>query len=111
MTVLPNGRRMVIALIFSVYAISVSASPGVFENTAIVRSVELGGSIVHVTTTYAVKALEVGQTTYRIALGSRDKAKTSWMEGKIKGQKEQLKLEEHAVDSNKYGNFMRRHHY
>lgn len=99
---LPKGRRIVIALIFSVYAISVYASAAVFENTAIVRSAELGGSIVHVTTTYAVKALKGGQTTYRIAIGAEDKAKTSWMEAKIKGQKEQLKLKKHTIVSNKY---------
>ncbi|SRR5260221_5088683 len=101
MTIL-EGRRIAIALIFSVYAISVYASASVFENTAIVRSADLGGSIVHVTTTYAVRALEGGQTTYRVALGAEDKAKTSWMEGKVKGKKEQLKLKEHAFDSDKY---------
>jgi oligosaccharyltransferase complex subunit alpha (ribophorin I) len=99
--VIPKSRSIVVALIFSVYAISVSASAGVFENTAVVRTAELGGSLVHVTTTYAVKALQDDQTTYRIALGAEDKAKTSWIEGKVKGQKEQLKLKEHAFDSNR----------
>lgn len=94
-------RRIVFALIFSVYAISAYAS-AVFENTAILRTAELGGSIVHVTTAYTVKALEASQTTYRIALGAEEKAKTSWIEGKVKGQNQQLTLKEHAFDLNKY---------
>lgn len=97
-----KGRHVVFALICSVYAVSVYASPGAFENTAIVRSAELGGSIVHVTTTYAVKSLGDGQSTYRIAFGADEKAKTSWMEGKVKGQKELLNLKEHPFDSNRY---------
>lgn len=100
--IIAEGRRVVFALICSIYAVSVYASPGAFENTAIVRAAELGGSIVHVTTTYAVKSLKDGQAMYRIALGADEKAKTSWIEGKVKGQKEPLKLKEHPFNSNKY---------
>ncbi|CCL99426.1 uncharacterized protein FIBRA_01444 [Fibroporia radiculosa] len=65
-----------------------------FENTAIVRTVELGGSLVQVTTTYAVKALEDGAQLYRIALGEREHQRTSWLEAKIKGQSAILALED-----------------
>ena len=57
-----------------------------FENTAIVRTVELGGSLVHVTTTYAIKALEDGSSIYTLAVPHGEHEKTSWLEVKIKGQ-------------------------
>ncbi|KAH7929440.1 Ribophorin I [Leucogyrophana mollusca] len=69
-----------------------------FENTAIVRTVELGGSLVHVSTTYAVRALEPGQTVYQIALGKDEREKTSWIEAKVKGQQTSLKVEELGGD-------------
>lgn len=65
---------------------SFSLAGPAFENTAIVRAIELGGSLVHVSTTYAVKALEPGQNVYHIALGKNDREKTSWIEAKVKGQ-------------------------
>ncbi|KAH7914362.1 Ribophorin I [Hygrophoropsis aurantiaca] len=69
-----------------------------FENTAIVRTVELGGSLVHVSTTYAVRALEAGQTVYQIALGKDERGKTSWIEAKVKGQQTSLQVEDLGVD-------------
>ena len=81
---------------------SVLASGHSFENTAIVRTVELGGSIVHVTTTYAVKALEDGLKTYTVFLGRDEKAKTSWLQAMVKGQKTNLLVKERPFDSNKY---------
>ena len=66
-----------------------------FENTAIVRTVKLGGSIVHVTTTYAVKALEDGSSVYTIALGNKEHEAASWLVAKVRGQSEPLPLEEH----------------
>lgn len=64
-----------------------------FENTAIVRTVELGGSLVHLTTTYAVRALEDGSSIYTIALSEKEQQKTSWIQAKIKGQAVALELE------------------
>ena len=72
---------------------AITASCQSFENTAIVRSVELGGSLVHVTTTYAAKALEPNVNTYTIALGNSEIEKTSWLDVKIKGQEETLEKE------------------
>lgn len=69
-----------------------------FENTAIVRTVELGGSLVHVTTTYAVKALEAGSSVYTIALEPEQKERTSWAEAKIKGQPKALGLQDLGYD-------------
>lgn len=81
---------------------SVFASSKSFENTAIVRTAELGGSVVHVTTTYAIKALEDGQKTYIVALGRDEREKTSFIEAKVKGSKEPLKIKERALDTSKY---------
>ena len=73
-----------------------------FENTAIVRTVELGGSLVHVTTTYAVKALEDGSSVYTIALGEQEHAHTSWLEAKLKGQTDRLPLEDFGYHQGRY---------
>lgn len=70
-------------------ACSALAGPA-FENSAVVRTVELGGTVVHVTTTYAVRALENNVKTYTIAVGANDWSKTSWSEVKIKGQDKPL---------------------
>jgi oligosaccharyltransferase complex subunit alpha (ribophorin I) len=81
-------------LLVSALAPSSSLAGLAFENTAIVRTIELGGSLVHVSTTYAVRALEPGQTTYQIALSKVERAKTSWLEAKVKGRTTPLELSE-----------------
>ncbi|KII95215.1 hypothetical protein PLICRDRAFT_206669 [Plicaturopsis crispa FD-325 SS-3] len=70
-----------------------------FENTAIVRTVELGGALVHVTTTYAAKALEPNADSYTIALSQDEKSKTSFFEVTIKGQRTPLKWETHGLET------------
>ena len=64
-----------------------------FENTAIVRTVELGGSLVHVRTTYAVRATQNGAKAYTIALGAQEASKTHLMEVRAKGHKDLLEVE------------------
>ena len=91
-----------LSLLLFLSVTSALASSQSFENTAIVRTVELGGSIVHVTTTYAVKALEDGLKTYTVTLGRDEKAKTSWLQATVKGQKTVLPVRERPFDSNKY---------
>jgi oligosaccharyltransferase complex subunit alpha (ribophorin I) len=78
---------------------SLGATSQHFENTAIVRTVELGGSLVHVTTTYAVKALEADPQVYTIAFRPEDKHRTSWLEAKIKGQQRALAVEDLGYDA------------
>ncbi|KAG1754033.1 Ribophorin I [Suillus paluster] len=85
-------------LLVSALAPSFSLAGLSFENTAIVRTIELGGSLVHVSTTYAVKALEPGQTTYQIALSKAERAKTSWLEAKVKGRTVPLDVTELSED-------------
>ncbi|KAF8621636.1 hypothetical protein AX15_007654 [Amanita polypyramis BW_CC] len=82
------------------------ASPAPFENSAIVRTFEVGGSFVHVTTTYAIKALEPAAKTYTIALGPEERQKTSWLEVKIKGQNEKLPIEESITASDRLYHFI-----
>lgn len=76
-----------------------------FENTAIVRTVELGGSLVHVTTTYAVKALSPGSKVYTLALGAEEKEKTSWLEVKLKGQEIPLAVLDRGIDASRYASY------
>ncbi|KAH8999039.1 oligosaccharyl transferase alpha subunit [Lactarius akahatsu] len=70
----------------------VSATSHSFENTAIVRTVDLGGSLVHVTTTYAIRALDNGAQQYLVTLGEKEAHSTSWFEAKLKGQNEPLTI-------------------
>lgn len=64
-----------------------------FENTAVVRSIELSGTLTHVATTYAAKALVGNVKTYSIALPRLEKERTSFFEVKVKGQNVPLKAE------------------
>ncbi|THH21585.1 hypothetical protein EUX98_g8357 [Antrodiella citrinella] len=84
--------RSSVSFFFLAIAPFVSAGHS-FENTAIVRTVELGGTVVHVTTTYAVKALEDGSNIYTIALGQKEHEATSALTAKIKGQMAPLEVE------------------
>ncbi|KAF8076378.1 oligosaccharyl transferase alpha subunit [Lyophyllum atratum] len=88
-------------LFLSLLAPSLASPSQSFENTAIVRTVELGGSVVHVTTTYAIRATEAGATVYTIALGLEEKRKTSWFEVKVKGQQTALAVSDHILEADK----------
>lgn len=68
----------------------VYANPPSFENSAVVRTVELSGSLVYVTTTYAVRALGDGAKQYVVSLGENEAQSVSWFEAKLKGQSEPL---------------------
>lgn len=94
LTMTVRWRTPLLALFASIFVFSSQSALAEhsFENAAIVRTVDLGGSSVHVTTTYAIKALENGAQKYAIALGEKEAAVTSFMEAKIKGQSEPLGL-------------------
>jgi oligosaccharyltransferase complex subunit alpha (ribophorin I) len=81
----------------------VSAFPHSFENTAIVRTVDLGGSLVYVTTTYAIRALEDGAQQYVVSLGEKEAQAVSWFEAKFKGQSEPLKVTTGPLDPQECG--------
>lgn len=64
-----------------------------FVNTAVVRTIDLGGSTTHVTTSYQFKSLKPNSKKYYFALSSQDEQRTTWMEAKFKGASESLKVE------------------
>lgn len=100
---MPRHWQAPFSLLLSVFIFPLcSSAANTFENTAIVRTVELGGSLISVTTTYAVKALEDGSSVYTLALGEQEHARTSWLEAKLKGQSERLPLEEFGYHSDRY---------
>lgn len=69
-----------------------------FENSAIVRTVDLGGALVHVATTFAAKALQSDSKTYTIALSETEISKTSWLEVRIKGKDDMLPVTTRGLD-------------
>lgn len=73
-----------------------------FENSAVVRTVELGGSTVHVRTTYAIRALQSGAKVYSIALGEREAERTHYIDVRVKGQKQIPTLEDVGFQPKEY---------
>ncbi|KAJ7904502.1 Ribophorin I [Mycena olivaceomarginata] len=84
----------------SLLSFTLSALADSFANTAIVRSIELGGSLVQVTTTFAAKALEANSKVYTVALSDAEKQTSSWLEARVKGQAKQLQIVDRGADSN-----------
>lgn len=100
---MPRHWRAPFSLLLSVFILPLcSSAANSFENTAIVRTVDLGGALVHLTTTYAIKALEDGSNVYTIALGEQEHGHTSWLEAKLKGQTERLPLEDFGYHEDRY---------
>lgn len=101
---MPRHWRAPFSLLLSIFILPLyTSAANSFENTAIVRTVELGGALVHLTTTYAIKALEDGSNVYTIALGEREHGHTSWLEARLKGQTERLPLEDFGYHKDRYG--------
>jgi oligosaccharyltransferase complex subunit alpha (ribophorin I) len=86
-----------------------SAHPPSFENSAVVRTVELSGSLVYVTTTYAVRALSDGAKQYVVSLGENEAKSVSWFEAKLKGQNEPLGVTTGLLDPHELGLNVLRH--
>ncbi|TFK55698.1 Ribophorin I [Heliocybe sulcata] len=91
--------RCQLAFFVSLFAANLAWAGHSFENTAIVRTVELGGASVHVTTAFAVKALEPKSSVYTIALSKNEHQKTSWLEVRQKGQQAVLPLQPVLLDA------------
>lgn len=68
--------------------------PQSFTNTAIARTIELGGSTHAVTTQYNVKALVDNPETYVLALGRAGDAPPAWYEVLVAGQPVQNVVED-----------------
>ncbi|KAH9918214.1 oligosaccharyl transferase alpha subunit [Epithele typhae] len=97
---MPRPWRAPFSLLVSVFLFPLASfAANSFENTAVVRTVDLGGTLTYVTTTYAIRALEDGSSVYTIALGEQEHARTSWLEAKLKGQTKRLPLEDFGFHS------------
>lgn len=83
------GAALVGLLLLPLASATQSVRP-TFENSAIVRTVELGGSLTSLSTTYAVKALKDDANAYIVALSEEEYKFTSWIQAKIKGQSKPL---------------------
>jgi Ketopantoate reductase PanE/ApbA len=71
-----------------------------FENTNVQRMIRLGGSLTHVTTTFAGKALRgLGPNVYTLALSELDQKRTALFDVELKGSKEELKLEKFGFNA------------
>jgi oligosaccharyltransferase complex subunit alpha (ribophorin I) len=99
---MPKLWHILPSLVLSLLVPSLAFAGQPFENTGIIRTVELGGTLVHVTTTFSAKALETGANVYTIALGLEQRLKTSWVEAKIKGQTTALALEDMGYDEKRW---------
>lgn len=95
---LPAWLRLPVLALATLSSTLVSALPHSFENTAIVRTVDLGGSLVYVATTYAIRALEDGASQYVVSFGEKEAQAVSWFEAKLKGQSEPLKVTTGLLD-------------
>ena len=62
------------------------------------RTVDLGGSLVSVTTTYAIRALDDGAQKYVVSLGEKEAESISWFEAKLKGQSNPLPVKSGLLD-------------
>jgi oligosaccharyltransferase complex subunit alpha (ribophorin I) len=107
---LPSWLRLPVLALATLSSTLVSALPHSFENTAIVRTVDLGGSLVYVATTYAIRALEDGAKQYVVSLGEKEAQTVSWFEAKLKGaQSEPLKVTTGPLDPKECGLNVHRH--
>lgn len=61
-------------------------APQAFVNTAVARTIELGGSTEQVTTQYNVKATENAPGDYILALGAANAAPPAWFEVLVGGK-------------------------
>lgn len=100
-----NTRSLLCALACGLNIVVVSAaglSAATFENAGVTRTVDLGGALTQVTTTYAVRALENNADQYYIALSDEEEGLTTWIEAKLKGQSAALELNRHGFNPKRY---------
>jgi oligosaccharyltransferase complex subunit alpha (ribophorin I) len=72
-----------------------------FENVNVQRTIQLGGALTHVTTTYTVRALgELGPNIYTFAFSKLDQRRISLFDVKLKGatNKDPLQLTNHGFN-------------
>ena len=80
-------KRLLAALV-----LAARSAAQAFENSAIVRTIEPGGALTAVTTTYAVKVLEENPAAYLITLSKAEGKRTALLEARLKGSSETLRV-------------------
>lgn len=92
-------RRFLLCLSFLTALVNYALASHSFENTAIVRTIELAGSLIHLKTTFAARALETGTLIYTFALGKEDGEKTSFMEARFRGEDTPLEIQKFGFNA------------
>ena len=93
--------RPLLSALWSASLALASATLRTFENVNVQRTIQLGGALTHVTTTYTVRALgELGPNVYTFALSELDQGRTSVFEVKLKGanHKDPLQVTNHSFN-------------
>lgn len=83
-------------VVSAVSAINISPS---FENTAIIRQVELDGATVHVTTSYTLRSLSKNNGVYYISIPKSQDDVTHWVDAKLKGSSVELPISKHGIEA------------
>ncbi len=86
MRLLPFLTLIPAALARAARHLETGAAPQHFVNTAVARTVELGGSTTLVTTQYNVKALSNDPGPYILALGGAGEPEPAWYEVLVGGK-------------------------
>lgn len=81
---------------------TLASASNTFENVAIARTIELGGALVHVKTTFAVKATSNDSTIYQLSFSRQEHEKVSFVEARLKGEETPLRLVDMGVTSQTY---------
>lgn len=71
------------AIVLSSTGAIAAAPPQTYINTAIARTVELGGATTHITTQYNVKLTADGPGEYHLALAGQGEEEPAWWEVSI----------------------------
>ena len=95
-------RQLLLCLSFCISLFSYVLADHSFENTAIVRTIELAGSLIHLKTTFAARALETGTMIYTFALGKEDGEKTNYMEARLRGEDAPLEIQKFGYNAQTY---------
>lgn len=95
-------RHLLLCLSFLTALFNYALASHSFENTAIVRTIELAGSLIHLKTTFAARALETGTLIYTFALGKEDGERTSFMEARFRGEDTPLEIQKFGFNAQTY---------
>jgi hypothetical protein len=94
---LPSLPVALVSLLLSLCTHSVEAStkaiPAVFENSEVIRTIELGGSTSYVSTAIVASALEDNVSKYTVTLSEEEYSVTSWFQARLKGASEELPVQ------------------